>query len=473
MKKIIKGGTIVTESAMYAADILIDGEKIAAIGQNFDGIADAEVIDAAGQLVLPGGVDAHVHLDLPMPNTTSSDDHYTGTKAAAFGGTTTVIDFANHDLPSLTDSFRVWEENSAGKAAVDYAVHMNYTRFSPESLAEIAKLPELGVNSIKMFTAYNGRMRLQDGEIFQALRVAKEQGIISMFHVENGDLIDLQIAEALAAGHTDPIWHARTRSKHGAAAEFLNVCMLSRDAGDAPIYIVHMNGAEEADLLGYVKDLGINMHGETCPQYLMFTEADMDCGWEGAKYVCSPSMRGPEDNAALWGALEDGTMDVVATDHCPFMFDGTKEIMYEGKPFKRPGKELGRGDFTKIPNGQPGVGDRLPVMWTQGVNGGHISPMRFVQLMCTNPAKIFNIYPQKGCILPGADADIAIWDPAKKVRYGVNVAQHRTDYNLYEGMELTGFPVKVLLRGDLIVDNGEWKGKRGGGRFLHCKPLSE
>ena len=473
MKKIIKGGMIVTESEMYEADILISGEKIEAIGKNFEGIPDAEVIDAEGMLVLPGGVDAHVHLDLPMPNTTSSDDHYTGTKAAAFGGTTTVIDFANHDLPSLTDSFHVWEENAAGKAAVDYGVHMNFTRFSPESLAEISKLPELGVNSIKMFTAYNGRMRLEDGEIFQAMRAAGEQGIISMIHAENGDLIELQVAEALKAGHTDPVWHARTRSKDGAAAEFLNVCMLSKAAGYAPLYVVHMNTAAEADLLAYAKDQGINVWGETCPQYLMFTAKDMDCGWEGAKFVCSPPMRDEEDNEGLWGALEDGTMDVVATDHCPFMFDGTKEIMYEGKPFKRPGKELGRGDFTKIPNGQPGVGDRLPVMWTQAVAEGRISPMRFVQLMCANPAKIFNIYPQKGCILPGSDADIAIWDPLKKVRYGVNVARHRTDYNLYEGMELTGFPVKVMLRGEIIVDNGEWKGKRGAGRFLRCAPLSD
>ena len=472
MLKIIKGGMIVTDSAMFEADILIDGEKIAAIGDNFDGFSDAEVIDAAGMLVLPGGVDAHVHLDLPMPNTTSSDDHYTGTKAAAFGGTTTVIDFANHDLPSLIDSFHVWEENSQEKAAVDYAVHMNYTRFSPESLAEISKLPSLGVNSIKMFTAYNGRMRLQDGEIFQAMRKANEQGIISMFHVENGDLIDLQIAEALAAGHTDPVWHARTRAKDGTAGEFLNVCMLSKTAGYAPIYVVHMNTAVEADILAYAKDLGINVWGETCPQYMMFTEKDME-GWQGAKFVCSPPMRDEEDNEGLWLALEDGTMDVVATDHCPFMFDGTKEIIYEGKPFKRPGKELGRGDFTKIPNGQPGVGDRLPVMWTEGVVNGRISPTRFVELMCTNPAKIFNIYPQKGAILPGSDADLALWDPMKKITYGVNVAQHRTDYNLYEGKELTGFPVKVMLRGEVIVDNGEWKGKRGAGRFLHCDPLSE
>ena len=473
MKKIIKGGTIVSESAMYEADILIDGEKIEAIGRNFDGITDAEVIGASGMLVLPGGVDPHVHLDLPGMGTVSSDDHYTGTKAAAFGGTTTVIDFANHDLPSVVDSFRVWEENSAGKAAVDYGVHMNFTRFSPGSLAELKKLPDLGINSIKMFTAYNGRMRLQDGEIFQAMREAKEQGLISMIHAENGDLCDLQIAEALAAGHTDPVWHARTRSKEGAAAEFLNVCMLAKAAGNAPLYVVHMNTAAEAELLGYAKELGISVWGETCPQYMMFTAEDMDCGWEGAKFVCSPPMRDKEDNEGLWGALEDGTMDTVGTDHCPFMFDGTKEILYEGKPFKRPGKELGRGDFTKIPNGQPGIGDRLPVMWTQGVVSGRITPERFVELMCANPAKVFNIYPQKGCIRPGSDADIAIWDPVKKVNYGVNVAQHRTDYNLYEGMELTGFPVKVMLRGEVIVDNGEWKGKRGGGRFLHCEPLSD
>lgn len=472
MKKIISGGTIVSDSDLYKADILIDGEKIAAIGQNFDGIADAERIDAEGMLILPGGVDAHVHLDLPMPNTKSSDDHYTGMKAAAFGGTTTVIDFANHDLPSVVDSFHVWNDKAEPNAAVDYGIHMNFTRFSADTLAEISKLPALGVNSIKMFTAYNGRMRLQDGEIFQAMREAKNNGIISMIHAENGDLIDLQIAEALKAGHTEPIWHARTRSAKGAAAEFLNVCMLAKEAGNAPVYIVHMNTAEEADLLGYAKDLGINVFGETCPQYLMFTEEDME-GWEGAKFVCSPPMRSAADNEGLWAAIEDGTMDTVATDHCPFMFDGTKEIMYEGKPFKLPGKELGKGDFTKIPNGQPGVGDRLPVMWSRGVNTGRITPQRFVELMCTNPAKIFNIYPQKGAILPGSDADIAIWDPAKEVKYGVNVAQHRVDYNLYEGMNLTGFPVKVMLRGSIIVDNGEWKGKRGGGRFLHCAPLSE
>lgn len=472
MKKIIKNGKIVTDSTIYEADILIEDEKISDIGRDFSGVTDAEVIDAAGKLVLPGGVDAHVHLNLPMPNTTSSDDHYTGMKAAAFGGTTTVLDFANHDLPSVVDSFHAWQKNAEPNAAVDYGIHMNFTHFSPETLAEIPLLPALGVNSIKMFTAYNGRMRLQDGEIFQAMRKAKDSGVISMIHAENGDLIDLQIQEALAAGHTSPVWHARTRSPWGAVSEFLNVCMLAKAAGNAPLYVVHMNVAEEADQLKYAKDKGVNVHGETCPQYLMFTEKDME-GADGAKWVCSPPMRSAKDNAGLWKALEDGVIDTVATDHCPFLFDGTKAILYEGKPYQNPGKELGKNDFTKIPNGCPGVGDRLPVMWTQAVGSGRLSPTQFVKLMCANPARIFGLYPQKGCILPGADADLAIWDPEKTLTYGVKVAQHRTDYNLYEGMQLKGFPVKVFLRGELIVDDGEWKGKRGAGHFLHCQPIED
>lgn len=472
MKKIIKNGKIISSIGIYESDILIDGEKIAEIGKSFAESPEYEVIDAKGMYVMPGGVDAHVHLNLPMPNTTSSDDHYTGGKAAAFGGTTTVLDFANHDRPSLVDSFNVWQEEALANASVDYGIHMNFTRFSPESLKEIEKLPGIGINSIKMFTAYNGRMRLQDAEIFQALRKAKECGILSMFHVENGDLIDLQVAEAVKAGHFEPIWHARTRSPWGAAGEFFNVCMLSREAGDAPIYIVHMNVAEEADLLYYAKQSGINVYGETCPQYLMFTEKELERA-DGAKWICSPPMRKEEDNEGLWDSIESGVMDVIATDHCPFMFDGTKEIMYEGKPFKRPGKELGEKDFRLIPNGMPGVGDRLPVLWTKAVNTGRITPTRFVELMCTNPAKIFGLYPRKGCILPGADADIVIWDPEKCVDYGVKIAKHRTDYNVYEGMQLKGFPVKVLLRGKVIVDGEEWKGTHGGGQFLKCPPIGD
>ncbi len=463
-EKIIKNGKLVTESDIFEADILIRDEKIAAIGNNLN-TANAEVIDAAGMLILPGGVDAHVHLNLPMPNTVSSDDHYTGTKAAAFGGTTTVIDFANHDLPSLVDSFNVWQEDALPNVAVDYGLHQNFSKFSPETLQEIRKLPDLGVTSIKMFTAYNGRMRLEDGEIFQAMRVAKEEGILSLIHAENGDLIDLLIDEAASAGNLSPIWHARTRPAWGAIESVLRVSALAQAAGNAPLYIVHMNVSGEADQLSYARENGIPIFGETCPQYLLFSEKELERP-DGEKWICSPPMRTEEDNEGLWAALEDGLIDVVATDHCPFLYDGSKPIQYEGKPYQQPGKELGKGDFRKVPNGLPGIGDRLPVLWTTGVVSERITANRFVQLCCANPARIFGLYPQKGALLPGSDADIAIWDPNKVVHYGVETAKHRTDYNLYEGMELLGYPVKVFLRGKLIVDGENWHGTRGGGRFL-------
>ena len=464
MEKIIKNGKLVTDSEIFDADILIRDEKIVAVGKEFNE-SNAEIIDASGKLVLPGGVDAHVHLDLPMPGTVSSDDHYTGTKAAAFGGTTTVIDFANHDLPSLIDSFNVWQEKALPNVAIDYGIHQNFTRFNENTLKEIPLLQKMGVTSIKMFTAYNGRMRLQDGEIFQAMRVAKDEGIISLVHAENGDLIDLLVAEALAAGHTAPVWQARTRPAWGAVESGFRVAALSFSAGKAPLYIVHMNVKEEADMLLYARENGLPIFGETCPQYLLFSEKNLEQP-DGAKWVCSPPMRSEKDNEGLWEALADGIIDVVSTDHCPFLFDGTKPILYEGKPYQQPGKELGKDDFSKIPCGLPGVGDRMPVLWTKGVNEGRISPTRFVQLTCTNPAKIFGIYPQKGALLPGSDADLAIWDPNKIVSYGVKIAKHRTDYNLYEGTELKGFPEKVFLRGSLIVDGDNWLGKRGGGHFL-------
>ncbi len=468
MKKIISGGTLVTESGLYEADLLICGEKIAAIGKDFAGAEDAEIVDATGKFVMPGGVDPHVHLNLPMPGTVSSDDHYTGTKAAAFGGTTTVIDFANHDRSSLVDSFHAWQEDALPNVAVDYGIHQNFTRFNEATLAELPRLPELGVTSVKMFTAYNGRMRLQDGEIFQVMRAARDLGILSLIHAENGDLIELLVAEALNAGHTQPVWHARTRPAWGAVESVLRACALACSAGKAPVYIVHMNVAGEADQLRYMRERGLPVYGETCPQYLLFTERELE-RQDGAKWVCSPPMRSEKDNDGLWQALADGIIDVIATDHCPFLYDGTTPLDYEGVPYQNPGKELGRDDFTKIPNGLPGVGDRMPVLWTKGVVEGRISPVRFVQLMCANPARIFGLYPQKGSLLPGADADVVLWDPKKKIRYGVSVAQHRTDYNLYEGFDLTGFPEKVFLRGKLIVDGSAWHGKRGEGRFIKRK----
>ncbi len=469
MSILIKSGTLITAAETIQADILVDGEQIAAIGKNLP-VDSSEIVDASGMLVLPGGVDAHVHLDLPMFGTVSSDDHYTGTKAAAFGGTTTVIDFISHDADPLIQNIEQWQAKAA-KAAVDYSAHMNITHFNPGIETDLPSLIQSGISSVKVFTAYNNRLRLMDDQIFKVLRVAREAGILTMLHAENGDVIDLLVAEALAAGHTTPIWHARTRPAWGAVEAGLRASALAAQAGGAPLYIVHMNAGGEVDMLAYARQHGLPIFGETCPQYLFFTE-DHLARPDGAKWVCSPPMRSPADNARLWQGLQNRTIQVVATDHCPFFYDGSQPIQYEGQPVAIPGKELGAGDFTKIPNGLPGVGDRLPVLWTTAVASGKISPNEFVALNCTNPARLFGLYPRKGTLAPGSDADIVLWDPARKVHYGVGLAQHRTDYNLYQGWQLTGWPELVFLRGQKIVDHGQWLGRRGMGNFIHRSPFS-
>jgi dihydropyrimidinase len=405
-----------------------------------------------------------------MAGTISSDDHYTGHKAAAFGGTTTALDFISLDQPSLHGCVDAWHAIADDKAAIDYAAHMNLTHFDADIASQIPGLVAEGIASLKVFTAYNGRLRLQDGEVFQVLRIAKEHGLITMLHAENGDVIDILIADALAAGHTSPEWHARTRPAWGAVEAFFRASALAAQA-DAPLYIVHMNVGGEVDQLAYARSHGINVMGETCPQYLFFSEDDLRRP-DGAKWVCSPPMRSAVDNQRIWEGLTNGTIQTIGTDHCPFFFDGTKAIMYEGKAVAIPGKELGKDDFTRIPNGLPGVGDRLPVMWTYGVRAGRLTPNQFVALNCTNPAKIFGLYPHKGSLMPGADADIVIWDSERKLTYGIAHAQHRTDYNLYEGWELTGYPEKVYLRGSLIVDAERWLGRPGMGRFQKCSPFA-
>jgi dihydropyrimidinase len=464
MKILIKNGTLITASETYRADVLIDGEKIAEIGSHLK-MEDAQEVDATGKLVMPGGVDPHTHFELPMFNTVSSDDHYSGHKAAAFGGTTTAIDFISQDFEDLPACVQAWHAKAESKAAIDYSFHMNITRFNPQIAAQIPGLVNEGITSVKVFTAYNGRLRLQDGEIFNVMRIAREHGIVTMVHAENGDVIDLLVAEALAAGHTAPEWHALTRPAWGAVEAVLRVSALSAQAGGAPLYVVHMNAAGEVDQLAYARRHGLNVMGETCPQYLFFTIEHLRRP-DGAKWVCSPPMRTAEDNARLWEGLQDGTLQTVGTDHCPFFFDGTKPIIYEGLPVAIPGKELGKDDFTKIPNGLPAVQDRMPILWSYGVRRGRISANQFVALNCTNPAKIFGLYPRKGTLLPGSDADVVIWDPEKRLTYGVAHAQHRTDYNLFEGWELVGYPEKVYLRGQLIVDGERWLGKPGMGRFL-------
>lgn len=460
---VIKGGQIITASDTYTADILIEGERIIKIGLDLVGDSD-NVIDASGKLVMPGGIDPHTHLDLPMFETVSSDDHYTGHKAAAFGGTTTVMDFIPQDFDTLEENVAAWHAKADSKAAIDFGFHMNITRFDARIATEIPYLLKMGIATVKVFTAYNNRLRLADGEIFQVMRIASENDMLVMLHAENGDVIDILVAEAVSAGHTSPEWHAYTRPAWGAVEAGLRAAALAEQA-NATLYIVHLNVAGEVDQLRYVRDRGLRVMGETCPPYLFFTEDHLRRA-DGAKWVCSPPVRTAKDNNRLWEGLADGTIQVIGTDHCPFFFDGTREIMYENSPVAIPGKELGKDDFTKIPNGLPGVGDRLPVLWTYGVRAGKLSPNRFVALTSTNPAKIFGLYPKKGAIVPGADADLVIWDPDQRLTYGAAHAHHRTDYNLYEGWELVGFPEKVFLRGNLIVDKGEWFGRAGMGRYL-------
>jgi len=469
MTLLIRAGTLVTASDTYAADILVEGEQIIQIGMNLQPPPDAQIVDASGMLIFPGGVDVHTHFDLPMFGTVSSDDHYTGHKAAAFGGTTTVIDFASQDLPTLAASVEAWHKRVGDKAAVDFGFHMNITRLYPDTLRELADLPAMGIASVKVFTAYNNRLRLADGDIYRVMREARKHGLLTMLHAENGDVIEVLVAEALADGHTSPAWHGRTRPAWGAVEAVLRGASLAAQA-DAPLYVVHMNAGGEVDMLQYARRKGLAVMGETCPQYLSFTEADLDRP-DGAKWVCSPPVRGEADQNRLWQGLQEGILQVVATDHCPFFYDGSKPILYEGQEVAIPGKELGASDFTQIPNGLPGVGDRMAVLWTSGVGTGRLTPNQFVALACTQPAQIFGLYPRKGVLLPGSDADIVIWDAEKKVRYGANVAQHRTDYNLYEGWELTGFPRQVFLRGKMIVDQGQWLGDHGQGRFLYRQPF--
>ena len=472
MSILIKGGTLITASDTFKADILIADEKILRIGSDLKADS-AQVIDASGKLILPGGVDPHVHLDLPMFDTVSSDDHYTGHKAAAFGGTTTAMDFV--PLESLSRSGRgqgerdfqysvdLWMKK-AEKAAIDYSFHMNLTQFNEKIAQEIPSLMKMGIQTLKVFTAYNGRLRLDDGSIFKALRIAKDNGMLVMAHCENGDVIETLVTEALAAGHVSPKYHALTRPAWGAVEATLRMAAMAEQA-DSPVYIVHMNAGGEVDMLQYARERGVKVMGETCPQYLFFTVDNLSRP-DGAKWVCSPPLRTEKDNARLWEGLSNGVLQTIGTDHCPFYSDGSRPIVYEGSEVVIPGKELGKNDFTKIPNGLPGIQDRMPVLWTQGVNTGKITANQFVAYTSTNPARIFGLYPRKGTLLEGSDADIVIWDSQKKVKYGVEKSHQRTDYNLYEGWELAGYPEKVFLRGRLIVDGEKWLGKRGHGKFL-------
>ena len=464
---LLKGGTLVTAEDIVEQDLMIHGEQIAEIGVGLPG-AGAEIIDVSGKIIFPGGIDPHTHFDLPMFDTVSSDDHYSGHKAAAFGGTTTVMDFVPQDEKTLADCIAAWSAKAEPKAAVDYGFHMNITHLDDAVLAEIPNLVERGITTLKMFTAYNGRLRLNDGEIFKVMRVAAAAGMLPMVHAENGDVIEILTEEAVSQGKKAPQWHAYTRPAWGAVESVLRSAALAAQAGSS-LYVVHVNTAGGLQQIEYARAQGLPVMGETCPQYLFFSVEHLKRP-DGAKWVCSPPMRSERDNETLWQGLSSEALQVMGTDHCPFFFEGTTPIEYEGEMVAIPGKELGSEDFTKIPNGLPGVGDRMPVLWSYGVGQGRITMRQFVAMTSTNPAKIFGLYPQKGALLPGSDADIVVWDPERELTYGVDHARHRTDYNLYQGWELKGYPEKVFLRGQLIVDGERWLGERGTGRFLKRNP---
>jgi dihydropyrimidinase len=468
MPTVIKNGTIVTASDTYQADILIDGEKIAVIGEGLE-TEGARVIDASGKYVLPGGIDVHTHLELNVGATESSDDFYTGHKAAAFGGTTTHIDFAIPEKgKSLRSGIEAWHRKAAGRAVIDYGYHANLVEVTDAIVDEIPSIVNEGVTSIKALMAYKGRLQIDDTGLFRTLQRAGENGILTMVHAENGDAIDILIKDTVARGDLTPPWHARTRPAWLETEATLRAIALAGTA-HAPLYVVHMTCEGSVDQLRYGRQHGLPVMGETCTQYLFFTEDDL-ARPDGAKFVCSPPIRTKRDNAAIWRALQNNDLQIISTDHCPFLFDGTKPIEYEGVPYQRPGKELGRDNFTKIPNGLPGLGDRMIILWSEGVAKGQLTANRFVEITATNPAKVFGMYPRKGTIAVGSDADLLIWDPSIKQTYGVATSYQRVDYSLFEGWATTGWPIKVLRRGELIVDGDQWLGRAGSGEFVRRRP---
>ncbi|NJN84469.1 MAG: dihydropyrimidinase, partial [Caldilineaceae bacterium] len=412
---------MVTAGDTYQADLLIEDGVIALIGRELPP-GDVQVIDAAGKLLLPGGIDVHTHLELPFGGTLSSDDFFTGHRAAAFGATTSHIDFVIQPKGgSLAEGVETWRAKAAGKAAIDYGFHMAITDLRDEVMAEIPSLIDEGITSLKLFMAYKGVLQVDDTTLFRAMTTAAEHGMLTMVHAENGDVIAELTTKLLGEGKTAPKYHATAHPAMAEAEATGRAVALAGIAG-APLYVVHMTCEESVEQLVLGRAKGFPVMGETCTQYMFVFEEDLARpGFEGAKYVCSPPVRQPKDAVVLWRNLANGTLQVVSTDHCPFWYEGSVQG-------RIPGKELGKTSFDKIPNGMPGLEDRMAVIWHHGVNGGHFSANRFVELTSTNPAKIFGLYPRKGTIAIGSDADIVLWDPEHEHTISAATQHQNTDY---------------------------------------------
>jgi len=450
---VIQNGSVVTATDTYKADVAITAGKIAVIGKDLPVQNASHVLDASGRLVLPGGIDVHTHLDMPFGGTTSADDFETGTRAAAFGGTTTLIDFAiQYKGQKLRQAFDTWMAKASSKAVCDYAFHCIVTDVSTGQLSEMNDLVHEGVTSFKLFMAYPGVFMLDDGSIFRALQTTSKNGGLVCMHAENGSAIDVIVQQALAEGKKAPKYHALTRPTTAEAEATARAIALAEMAG-APIYIVHLSCNDALEKVREARDRGLPVYAETCPQYLYLSIENFDAPeFEGAKYVFTPPLREKWHQERLWNGLKRDHLQVVSTDHCPFCF---KEQ-----------KELGRDDFTKIPNGGPGVEHRMSLIYSGGVAGGRFSVSRFVELVSTTPAKLFGLYPRKGTIAVGSDADLVIFDPNRKHTISAKTHHMRVDYSMFEGIQVTGMPDIVLSHGKVVVDHDKFLGKPGQGEFL-------